>query len=200
MLNQRLKNALHNKNQPVDPHAELRDVLGDVGLAAEDSGGEITFVGADPIVPRTLSLASAPGIAQVAKSVGMAKLRQLRGGPGQDISMDLRKAPHRLCPFYEGKWEKLNGLLPVAYWDALPPDSVSMPLFYRTADDRHMMSVAIYPKLETDLLRLLDATDSVESVVPPIATAATDSATDRRIRLRDRGITHHGPARGRAGP
>ncbi|MFI6167458.1 hypothetical protein ACIBCN_11780 [Nocardia sp. NPDC051052] len=50
-------------------------------------------------MPSTLSLASAPGIALVAKSVGMAKLWRLRGGPGQDISMDLRKAPHRLdCP------------------------------------------------------------------------------------------------------
>ncbi|MGX1772507.1 CoA transferase [Nocardia brasiliensis] len=163
MLTERLKNALHNKNQPVDPHAELQEVLDGVGLAAEDSGGDITFVGADPIVPSTLSLASAPGVALVAKSVGLAKLWRLRGGPGQDISMDLRKAPHRLCPFYDRKWEKLNGLLPMAYWDELP-ESVSMPRFYRTADGRHMASVAIYPKLKTDLLRLLEATDSIESV------------------------------------
>lgn len=163
MLTERLEKVLHNKNQSVDPHAELQEVLEGVGLTAEDSGGKITFVGADPVVSSTLSLASSPGIALVAKSVGMAKLWQLRGGPGQDISMDLRKAPHRLCPFYDGKWEKLNGLLPMAYWD-LVPESVSMPRFYRTADDRHMMSVAIYPKLKTDLLRMLDATDSVESV------------------------------------
>lgn len=163
MLTQRLKNALHNKNQPVDPHAELQEVLGGVGLSSADAGGTITFVGADPLVPSTLSLASAPGIALVAKSVGIAKLWQLRGGPGQDISMDLRKAPHRLCPFYDHEWETLNGLLPVAYWDPVP-EPVSMPRFYRTADHRHLMSVAIYPKLKTDLLRLVDATDSVESV------------------------------------
>ncbi len=163
MLTQRLKNALHNKNQPVDPHAELQEVLGSVGLAAEDSGGEITFIGAEPLVPSTLSLASAPSVALVAKSVGIAKLWQLRGGPGQDISMDMRKAPHRLCPFYDRKWEKLNGLLPMAYWDPVP-EPVSMPRFYQTADDRHVASVAIYPKLKTDLLQLLNATDSIESV------------------------------------
>ncbi|MFJ4030874.1 hypothetical protein [Streptomyces griseoluteus] len=28
---------------------------------------------------------------------------------GQDIHMDLRKGPHRLCPFYERKWEQLYG-------------------------------------------------------------------------------------------
>ncbi|MFI6997349.1 CoA transferase [Nocardia sp. NPDC050175] len=166
MLTQRLKNALHNKNQPVDPHAELQEVLGGVGLSVEDSGGDITFVGADPIVSSTLSLASAPGIALVGKSVGMAKLWQLRGGPGQDISMDLRKAPHRLCPFYDGKWEMLNGELP----QPLNPADAATPQFYRTADDRHVMPVPVYPKLKSDLLGLLGATDSAESVARQVRT------------------------------
>ncbi|MEV6562306.1 CoA transferase [Nocardia sp. NPDC051756] len=168
MLTQRLKNALHNKNQPVDPYAELQEVLGGVGLNAEDSGGEITFVGADPIVPSTLSLAAAPGIALVGKSVALADLWQLRGGPGQDISMDLRKAPHRLCPFYDRKWETLNGMLPPMMDPAA--EAVAAPRFYRTADDRHVMPVPVYPKLKSDLLALLGATDSAESVARQVRT------------------------------
>ena len=39
-----------------DPHAELGDVLAGIGMSSTDTGGTITFRGADPVVPSTLRL------------------------------------------------------------------------------------------------------------------------------------------------
>ncbi|MCM6778924.1 CoA transferase [Nocardia sp. CDC159] len=165
-LTDQLRGAWAVRNRPIDLHAELAAVLASAGLAPEDSGGEIAFQGMDPIVSSTLALASAPALALVAKSVAQAKLLRLRGGPGQDIAMDLRRAPHRLCPFYDHKWEKLNGLVPGLAWDV---DGLSYGGFYHTADDRWVYPQLLYPKLKTDLLRLLDATDSPAAVTHRIA-------------------------------
>jgi hypothetical protein len=100
-----------------DVHRALAGVLAEAGFAPGDSGGAITFTGADPIVPSTLRLATAAGIGLVAKSVAVAALWRHRGGPGQDIAMDLRTAPHRLCPFYDKKWELLSGYPPLSTAD-----------------------------------------------------------------------------------
>jgi hypothetical protein len=55
-----------------DPHAELADVLAGLGLSESSCGGRITFEGAEPVVPSTLRLGAAAGIALVAKSVAIA--------------------------------------------------------------------------------------------------------------------------------
>ena len=44
-----------------------------------------------------------------AKSVAIASLWKQRTGVGQDIQVDIRKALKRLSPFYEKKWETVNG-------------------------------------------------------------------------------------------
>jgi hypothetical protein len=95
-----------------DIDAALGEVLADVGFTADDCGGRVEFVEADSIVPSAVRLGAALAIGLVVKSVALAALWRHRGGPGQDISMDLRKAPHRLCPFYDKKWELVNGLPP----------------------------------------------------------------------------------------
>ena len=82
-----------------DTNEQLDHVLQGVGLSQDDCGGRVTFIGQDPITPSPLRLAAASGIGLAAKAVAIAKLWQMRGGRGQDIAVDLRKAPHRLCPF-----------------------------------------------------------------------------------------------------
>ncbi|KAA5838476.1 CoA transferase [Saccharopolyspora hirsuta] len=146
--------------------AELTDVLAGVDLSPADSGGRITFRGADPVVPSTLRLGGAAAIALAAKSVAMAKIWQLRGGPGQDIEVDLRTAPHRLCPFYDRKWELLNG------YPGSSPANVGNALgfaFYRTADDRWVMPLNPYPKLKVGAQKLLDVPDDADAVAKAIA-------------------------------
>ncbi|EWM17702.1 CoA transferase [Kutzneria sp. 744] len=149
-----------------DPHAELTEVLAGIGMSPSDTGGEITFVGADPVVPSTLRLGGAAGIALVAKSAAMAKLWRLRGGEGQDISVDLRVTPHRLCPFYDRKWEKLNGHVPVS---AANPTNAFGFAFYRTADDRWVMPLNPYPKIKVAAQKLLDVPDDAERVAQAVS-------------------------------
>jgi len=148
-----------------DPHMHLRSVLQGVGLSPEDSGGTIHFEGRDPIIPSVFRIAAAAGIGLVAKSVAMAALWRMRGGAGQDIAMDLRKAPHRLCPFYDRKWEQLNGYPPRNTAD---PDSPFTLTFYEARDGRWVMPLNLYPKLRSSTLRLLGCSDDPAEVAKAI--------------------------------
>jgi crotonobetainyl-CoA:carnitine CoA-transferase CaiB-like acyl-CoA transferase len=149
-----------------DTLAALDEVLAGIGLGRRDIGGEVTFHGADPIVPSTLRLAAAAGIGLVAKSVAVAKLWRLRGGEGQDISIDLRVAPHRLCPFYDRRWELLGGYPPGA--PASPSPAFGFG-FYRTADDRWVMPLNPYPKLRIAAQKLLRVPDDRDAVAAAVA-------------------------------
>ncbi|MFH9942203.1 CoA transferase [Streptomyces murinus] len=149
-----------------DVHAETNEVLAGIGLRPGDTGGRITFEGADPVVPSTLRLGAASGIALVAKSAAVAALWKDRTGRGQDIHMDLRVGPHRLCPFYDGKWELING-----YVGGAPslPNQAFANAFYRTADDRWMMPFNIYPNIKVAAQRLLGVGEVPEDVAAAIS-------------------------------
>ncbi|GAB2674816.1 CoA transferase [Saccharopolyspora gloriosae] len=149
-----------------DPHAELDEVLAGVGMSSGDTGGSITFHGADPVVPSTLRLGGGSAIALAAKSAAIAKLWRSRGGAGQDIDVDLRSAPHRLCPFYDRKWELLNGYPPAT---AANPSNALGFAFYRTADDRWMMPLNPYPKIKIAAQKLLGVPDDAEAVAKAIS-------------------------------
>ncbi|QHC32710.1 CoA transferase [Streptomyces sp. WP-1] len=149
-----------------DVHAATNEVLAGIGLKPGDTGGRITFEGADPVVPSTLRLGAASGIALVAKSAAVAALWKDRTGRGQDIHMDLRVGPHRLCPFYDGKWELING-----YVGGTPsmPNQAFANSFYRTADDRWMMPFNIYPNIKVAAQRLLGVGEVPEDVAAAIS-------------------------------
>jgi crotonobetainyl-CoA:carnitine CoA-transferase CaiB-like acyl-CoA transferase len=149
-----------------DVHAALAAVLAGIGEGPADAGGEIAFRGADPIVPSTLRLGAAAAIGLATKSVAIAKLGCMRGLPGQDIAIDLRQAPHRLCPFYDRKWELLNG------YPGGAPSNVSQAFgfrFYRTADGRWVMPLNLYPKLKLEAQKLLGVPDDSAAVAAAIA-------------------------------
>lgn len=167
-LTERLAKAVANPatSDEFDPAAELSELLAGIDMSPTDTGGRISFAGADPVVPSTLRLGGAAAIALAAKSATIAKLWQLRGGNGQDISVDLRVAPHRLCPFYDQKWELLNG------YPGGAASNVNQALgfaYYRTADDRWMMPLNPYPKIKVGAQKLLDVPDDGEKVAAAIA-------------------------------
>ncbi len=167
-LTGKIQKAIDNPatDDAFDVHAETNEVLAGIGLQPGDTGGHITFEGADPVVPSTLRLGAASGISLVAKSAAVAALWKDRTGRGQDIHMDLRKGPHRLCPFYEGKWELLNG------YTSGTPSIINMAYannFYRTADERWMMPFNIYPNIKVAAQRLLGVGDVPEHVEAAIS-------------------------------
>ena len=144
-----------------DPTIALARLLADIGMDLSETGGSVEFVGADPVVPSPLRLGAGAAIALAAKSAAVAKLWRLRGRGGQDISVDLRPAPHRLCPFYDQRWEQLGG-----YPTGMPAteDEGFGFRFYRTADDRWMMPLNPYRGLRRTAARLLGVPDDAEAV------------------------------------
>ncbi|TWS20290.1 carnitine dehydratase [Tsukamurella asaccharolytica] len=149
-----------------DIHGYLGELLDTVGLTESDCGGTVEFTGRDPILPGSLRLAGGTSIALAAKSVAIAKIWQLRGGLGQDIAMDLRVAPRRLCPFFENRWELLNGYAPKD--PARVDDAFATFSFYETADGRWMHPMGPYPRLRNDAAALLEVPERVDRVADAI--------------------------------
>jgi crotonobetainyl-CoA:carnitine CoA-transferase CaiB-like acyl-CoA transferase len=149
-----------------DPRTALADILSDIGMDISETGGSVEFLGADPIVPSPLRLGAGAAISLAAKSAAVAKLWRLRGRGGQDISVDLRSAPHRLCPFYDQRWEQLGG-----YPTGMPAteDEGFGLSFYPTADGRWMMPLNPYRNLRRTAQHLLGVPDDADAVRNAIA-------------------------------
>jgi len=144
-----------------DPKSALAAILSDIGMEISETGGSVEFVGADPVVPSRLRLGAGAAITLAAKSAAVAKLWRLRGRGGQHISVDLRPAPHRLCPFYDQRWEQLGG-----YTTGMPAteDEGFGFRFYPTADGRWMMPLNPYRNLRRTAQRLLGVPDEADAV------------------------------------
>jgi crotonobetainyl-CoA:carnitine CoA-transferase CaiB-like acyl-CoA transferase len=142
----------------IEPDKVLEDVLRTVGLDLHSAGGSIDFVGKDPILKSPWPLATMAGVALMAKAVGVADLWRYRTGRSQSLSIDLRKAPHRLCPFYDKKWELLNGHPPQSPSD--PTNAFSPSHMYPTRDGRWIQLLNIYPKAKTRELAFLGCADN----------------------------------------
>lgn len=140
--------------QAIDPLAALNTVLGGVGLDVGDTGGRVEFVGRDPIVSSPLPLATLAGIALMGKAAAVTGLWRARGGSTKDLRLNQGKTPHRLCPFYDWKWELLNGF---ALGNLADPDSPLMPSnFYVTRDGRPMLLGNTTPGLRRTALSFLN--------------------------------------------
>jgi crotonobetainyl-CoA:carnitine CoA-transferase CaiB-like acyl-CoA transferase len=154
------------QNPATSPEFDFRSavdqVLADVGLTAKDSGGKLTFYGQDPIVPSSFKFGAMAAVGLAARSVALAALWKSRTGEAQDIHVDVRKALRRFCGFFEGKWETLNGRSPLL----LPRDNpfFELPLFRKTRDGRHMVTLNIYPGLQSRALNFLRCSNSTESI------------------------------------
>ncbi len=126
-LTETLQNNLKHRltSSEINLVQETDDVLATIGASVGDSGGKLSFYGADPIVKSVLRVASMPAIALAAKAVMIAKIWKMRTGHAQDIHVDVRKALHRFAGFGEMRWIKMNGNLPLINAD---PDNPLTPL------------------------------------------------------------------------
>jgi crotonobetainyl-CoA:carnitine CoA-transferase CaiB-like acyl-CoA transferase len=169
-LEGRVKASLANPltdGQSIDLMRELTKVLNAVGLHPSSAGGSTTFIGADPIVSSPLAVASMCGIALMAKAVAVGDLWRFRGGESQDLSVNLGQVLHRLCPFYDKKWELLNGYPP---GNPADPDNPFWPSqqLYRTGDGRWVMLQNWYPRSKKTALAFLGCHDDRRAVAEVI--------------------------------
>ncbi len=81
-----------------DPLMALDDLLSDVGLSRAEIGGSVSFAGQDPIVPAAHRLGACIGVPLMAAAVAAVALHRYRGGPAQDLHLDLRQALHSINP------------------------------------------------------------------------------------------------------
>src|SRR5262245_10389344 len=91
VLTETLQSKLGNpeKSSDIDLHAATNQVLKEVAMSTADSGGKLTFYGADPIIPSPFRFGSMAAIGLAAKAVAVSALWRDRTGEGQDIGMDV---------------------------------------------------------------------------------------------------------------
>ncbi|QJR02826.1 carnitine dehydratase [Sphingobium yanoikuyae] len=165
IIEARIKTALAEpltSDDRIDPAKELQEVLSSVGLGSHDAEGTISFIGKDPVISSPWPLATMAGVSLMAKAVAFAGIWKTRTGEGQDLSVDLRRVLHRLCPFYDKKWEMLNGYAPGTPSD---PTNPFMPShMYQTRDGRWIQLLNIYPRTKSAALAMLGCNDSVSAI------------------------------------
>jgi crotonobetainyl-CoA:carnitine CoA-transferase CaiB-like acyl-CoA transferase len=144
-------------------HAGVNQVLADIGMTTDDSGGKLGFYGQDPILPSSLRFGTMAAIGLAARSVALAALWRQATGEGQDISVDVRKALRRFCGFFEGKWETINGRPPSPGGYAASP-FLKAPFFRETRDGRYVLPLDIYPELGMRTLDFLRCSPNTESI------------------------------------
>ena len=178
-MTETLKSKLANpaSSPEFDLRAATNDVLSDVGLTTSDSGGRLSFYGQDPILPSPHRFGTMAAIGLAAKSVAAAALWRARTGEGQDIHVDVRKALRRFCGFFEGKWETINGRGPFPRGFAENP-FLATPMFRKTRDGRHVVTINFYPKVKRAALKFLRCTDSLEAIENAILQWRADELED----------------------
>ena len=148
---------------PLDP---LDDLLSDIGLSRAEAGASVSFAGQDPIIPARHRLGTCIGVPLMAGAVAAVAFHRHRGGPAQDLHLDLRQAVHTINP--GAFWHPtVNGELsphPLIF------DNPFLVTPYRTADDRWVMATAVYPHLVARWCRYLDVPPDTGRVAEVIAT------------------------------
>jgi CoA-transferase family III len=135
--------AASTSDTAFDPSVALNALLADVGLSVADAGGQVTFAGQDPIIAARHRLAAA---------IAAAAMHRHRGGPGQDLHLDLRQAVHHINPSFAWK-PTLAGEFPSI---ALVLDNPFALIPYRTRDERTVMASAVYPHQSANWCRFLN--------------------------------------------
>lgn len=133
-------------HQPVNNHEDLLGVvdglLEEMGLDRRDSGGTVTFAGLDPLRPTVLKVGAAAASIATAGAIASAILWRQRGGEGQDIHVDLRKAFAYQSPWQDVLREctLLNGTS-VMVLPSYDPGIFFLP----TRDNRFVLVLSAYP-------------------------------------------------------
>lgn len=144
-----------------DPRSALEQVLGPLGLSIADAGGAVEIGGADPIFDSRLRLGASIGVPIMACAVATAAIWRLRGGPPQELRLDLRQAIHGITPHFA--WQPtINGQ---PHGHALVFDNFFLLAPYRTRDGRTVMASGVYPHMAAAWLRFLDCPPGWERLV-----------------------------------
>lgn len=180
-----------------DIDAEFAKILAPIGLDTSLTGGSVTFTGADPILPSKHRLGAIVAMAMMAPAVATQALYRLRGGPAQDLSVDLRKAVCHTHPFVA--FHPTVGGYPYQMLFADPRLNPMMFGIFPTRDGRWYLPTAAYPHMVPQWLGLLRCSLDERAVTDAIsrwnAQDLEDAAAERGMigsicRSRDEWLAH----------
>jgi crotonobetainyl-CoA:carnitine CoA-transferase CaiB-like acyl-CoA transferase len=145
-----------------DIYQDFDMLLKGVELDQKDTGGEVTFTGADPILRSKHRLGAIMAMGMMGPAVATQIFYRMRGGPAQDLSVDLRKAVAHINPLF--LFKPITGGYPLQS-PLLTPSYGAMEFkIYPTKDDRWYLPTAIYPHMWVDWAGLLQSGLDVKSV------------------------------------
>lgn len=168
-----------NLTSTPDVDQDFHKLLAGVGLDPKDTGGEVTFTGADPILPSKHRLGAIMAMGMMAPAVATQIFYRMRGGPAQDLSVDLRKAVAHINPLY--MFKNTVGGHPY-HSPILTKENALGFSIYPTKDGRWYLPTAIYPRMWLDwagLLHGLDAKSVAQAISQWNALELEDAAAER---------------------
>jgi len=216
MLGPNSANAAIGDNFSIeDTFAEF---MRNIGGAARDSGGTVTFTGRDPIVRSRFRTGACMAIPAMGAAVGAAAVWRERTGQSQDLSVDLRQAVYAVSPWARLLVEELRaiGMLPgdplPQEWTFQPtlngrglqaPLAIGNPLsfaIFETRDGRRVTPTGLYPQHFVGFLRVVGAAPDPASIA---AAVRTFDSVDLEERVGEAGMImgiHRTPAEWLAHP
>jgi crotonobetainyl-CoA:carnitine CoA-transferase CaiB-like acyl-CoA transferase len=149
--------------------ADLRYVLGEIGLTGFDLPASVTIDGTPPNLNSPLRVMDGGAIALAAQAAAVASLAQMRSGPAEDITIDARQIIFNFKPFFH---TLLDGR-PTGDWTGLAAAAPCMGHF-ACADGRVVYICNLVPKLRNATLRFLNCEADREKVAAAIAKWRAD--------------------------
>jgi crotonobetainyl-CoA:carnitine CoA-transferase CaiB-like acyl-CoA transferase len=176
-------------DQPVNNTDDLvrvtDNILRDAGLTIEDSGGKVTFAGADPVRKTVMKVGGATSAVLAANAVAEAAIWKERTGEGQDIHVDLRKAWIEQSPWQLDAipYTLMNGAHKMFNINALVAANPIVP----TRDGRWMCMCPMYPSQVRKILNLLkcgpDPEQMAQATIKREALELEDAAMNVQVPL-----------------
>jgi hypothetical protein len=139
----------------VNIQQDFSALLEGVGLAPEDTGGAITFTGADPILPSNHRLGAIMAMGMMGPAVATQIFYRMRGGAEQDLSVDLRRAVAHINPL--AMFKPTVGGYPYQPYFLEPSVNPLGFNIFATKDDRWYLPTAAYPSAVPPWMELLKA-------------------------------------------
>jgi CoA-transferase family III len=162
-----MANKMYNLAEDFNIDRSFADLLKSVKLDSKETGGAINFTGEDPVLPSKHKLCALMAFGMMGAAVATQILYRMRGGGGQDLSVDLRAAAAHINPLVAFK--PSIGRYGYQLMFADPRENPISFGMYQTKDNRWYLPTGAYPHMIPDWIGLLECGLSYKAVTEAIA-------------------------------
>jgi crotonobetainyl-CoA:carnitine CoA-transferase CaiB-like acyl-CoA transferase len=144
----------------------VEDLWRELALPPEPLGW-LRLTGADPVLPSSFAIGAAAQASIAAAGLAAAMLHRRRGGPAQEVAVDMR---HAAAEFRSERFLRIDGAPPADPWDSIAG-------LYATADDRVRLHTN-FPHHRDGVLRLLGCAYDREAVAAALRSWHAEAFED----------------------